>query len=127
MSLRRVIRWARDRAGATALEFALVLPPFVMLVFGGFYSAGLYFVASSMQNAVDAGARCAAINTSVCKDSTTTVTYVKSQFAASSVITPTFTATSPACGQQVTGTVTYVLDTGLSRISVPLSATACYP
>ena len=116
-----------NRSGATAVEFAMVLPAFMLLIVGGFSTASLLYVASSMKYAVEVGARCAAVNTTVCSDSTSTVSYVKSHFSASGAATPTFTSTTAACGHNVAGNVTYVIDTGLGKINVPVSAAACFP
>jgi Flp pilus assembly protein TadG len=103
------------------------MPAFFMLIIGGFYSAGLLHMVSSMQYAVQAGARCASVNSAVCASPASTVTYVQSRFTATGAATPTFASSTAACGHSVTGTVTYVLDIGLSKINVPLSASACFP
>ena len=116
-----------DRSGGAAIEFALVLPAFLMLVVGGLFTAQLLFVESSLQYAVEEGARCASIKTTVCSDSASTLSYVQSHFDAAGSATPTFTSTTAACGHSVVGTVTFALDTGLTKIDVPLSASACFP
>jgi Flp pilus assembly protein TadG len=121
------LAFRRDSRGTAAIEFAMVIPAFIMLIVGGFYAAGFYFAATSMQYAIDAGARCASINTATCPDTTSTLNYVKAHFAAASEVTPTFTASVATCGHNVTGSVTYVLDTGLQTINIPISASACYP
>jgi Flp pilus assembly protein TadG len=124
---RRLALKCGDRAGSTAVESALVFIPFIMLVVGGFYAAGLAFAAASMQFAAEAAARCAAVQTTVCTGSSTTVTYANSHYLASSLGTPTFTYSASGCGNVVSGTLTYVLDIGLSKINVPLTSTACFP
>jgi Flp pilus assembly protein TadG len=124
-SRRLPIKWS-DHAGSSAVEFAIVLIPFVMLVVGGFYAAGLAFAASSMQFAAEAAARCAAIQTTVCT-AATTVAYANSHDLASSLGAPTFSYSTTGCGHVVSGTLTYVLDLGLSKINVPLTSTACFP
>ena len=58
----------RARDGAAAVEFAITASAFIVMVMGGFYAAIMFFVATSMQFAVEAGARCASINTTVCAD-----------------------------------------------------------
>ena len=103
------------------------MPAFFMLIIGGFYMAGLLYVTSSMQYAVEAGARCASVSTTICTSAATTVTYAQSHFLAAGATTPTFASSTASCGHNVTGTVTYVLDIGLSKINVPLSAAACFP
>lgn len=117
----------RDTEGGTLVEFALVLPAFLMIMVGGFYVALLAFTASSMQNAVEMGARCASINTTVCSDSESTIAYAENHFSGTGSNAPTFTSTSETCGHRVSGTMTYALKTGLMTIDVPLSADACFP
>ena len=118
--------WA-DLAGALTVEFALILPAFVMVLVGGFYGCDLMFVASSMQYASQAAARCASVQATVCTDSTSIVAYANSHFAASGVSAPTFSYSASGCGHVVSASYTYVLDTGMVRFNVPLSSTACFP
>ena len=40
---------------------------------------------------------------------------------------PTFTASTPACGHQVAATVTLQIAAVLTNVSVPLTASACFP
>jgi Flp pilus assembly protein TadG len=54
---------ARSTSGATATEFAIVLPVFVAMLFGIFEFSRLIFVSSSVQWAVDRAARLAVIDT----------------------------------------------------------------
>ena len=116
-----------NQDGATAVEFAMVLPAFILLIVGGFYAAEMMHAAASMQYAVQAAARCAAVNTTVCTDSSSTVNYATSHATALGAGAVNFTSSTSTCGHVVTGTLTYALDTGLGKIDVPLSATACFP
>lgn len=50
-------RLRNDRKGATAAEFALMIPIFVMLMFGIVQVGILFFNYTSLQNAVGEGAR----------------------------------------------------------------------
>ena len=119
-------RFLADVRGAAAVEFALVLPMFLTLLIGGFFSAFLLFTAGGLHYAVERAARCARIQTSVCTDAAATQNYAQSQFSGYGV-TPTFTATSTTCGQQVTGSATFEMNIFVTRLSVPLTAEACYP
>jgi Flp pilus assembly protein TadG len=122
--------WSRFRdnsAGNTIVEFALILPAFIMIIIGGIYLALLTFTASSLHYATEAGARCASVNTTLCNSNTATATYALSRFLGPTGNPPTFTAVTATCGHSVTGSMTYKLDTGLADLSVPLSSTACFP
>ena len=116
-----------NRDGAGAVEFALVAPLMLMFIIGGMYLSMLGFTAASLHYAVEAGARCRSVNTTICTNAATTQTYAAAQFVKIAGDTATFTATTPACGNQVAGTVTFVLRAGVSRYNIPLSATACFP
>ena len=126
MSLGRFWRRLTDEAGTAAVEFAMVLPAFAVLIVGGVWMAQLLFETSSLHYAVEAAARCAAVNSVTCSSTTTIQTYAASKYYGPSYPAPTFVSTTGACGQSVTGTVTYVLNTGVTSISIPLSATACF-
>jgi len=113
------------RKGTTAVEFAVLLPAFVMLIVGGMFSAGLVFTLAAMHFAVEDGARCASVQTTICTNSSTIVSFAQSHY--NGLVSPTFTYSPSGCGHTVTGTVTYTLDAGLKTFSVPLSTSACYP
>jgi Flp pilus assembly pilin Flp len=118
--------WA-DKRGTTAIEFALVGPLFLMLLVGTFYMCMCLSVVASMHYAVQEGARCASVRTAVCADQTSTVSYTQSHYYGPHGL-PTFTYDpAAACGHAVTGSINYVLDLGLRQITVPISASACFP
>jgi Flp pilus assembly protein TadG len=124
--LRALMATLRCNAGTTAVEFAMVAPAFIALIVGSVYASQMVYETSSMRFAVEAAARCAAINTTTCSSTSTTQSYAASHYYGPSP-TPTFTASSATCGQNVSASATFALYTGLSTISVPLSASACYP
>jgi Flp pilus assembly protein TadG len=123
-------KWLRrmDDSGISTLEFALVLPPFLLITIGGMHLSMLGFTAASLHYAVEDSARCGAIQTTRCTSTTVTQAHAQSMFRNITGSTATFTANSGlACGYRVQGSVTYTLRTGLSTLSVPLTSTACYP
>ena len=126
MSRGRLWRRLRDERGTAAVEFAMVLPAFAVLIVGSIWMAQLMFETSSLRYAVEAAARCAAVNTNTCSSTTATQTYAASKYYGPVYPAPSFTATATTCGQSVTGTVTYVLNTGVTSITIPLSASACF-
>lgn len=56
-----MIKLARNQRGATAVEFALALPPFLILLFGSVQLAIIASARTGLQHAVDEGARYASI------------------------------------------------------------------
>jgi len=60
--MRRLLaRFRADRAGATALEFALVAGPFILLLLGSLEFGRVLWSQHSLQQVATAAARCAAI------------------------------------------------------------------
>ena len=119
-------RVCKHPGATTAVEFAILAPVFLLLLVGTVNMSLMLFTIGSMHYAVEDAARCASVKTTICSDAASTVTYAKTRFF-SAVVKPTFSATAAACGNQVTATATYAFVTGVSTISVPLSATDCFP
>ena len=116
--------WNDDR-GTTAVEFAIVGPVFIALVIGMLYLCWCLFALGSLHYAVQQTARCASVRTTVCGDVSAIASYAKTQYFGPSL--PTFTYAAAACGNSVNGTLNYVVRLGLTQVTVPLAATACFP
>lgn len=97
---------SKCRRGATAVEFALVAPIFLLIILGVFEVGRLFWIKSSMQYAVEESARYVMLNTSTTTSAletyaTTTVvgsftgdiTYVASKDTSTTPYTMTITAT----------------------------------
>ena len=108
--------------GVTAVEFAFVMPAFLALVLGGLSACVLLYSTVSLQDAAEQGARYYSI-----EGSTAAAAQTHAQGFYYGVGAPTFTASTPACGHQVTATLTLELAAVLANISVPLTASACFP
>jgi hypothetical protein len=87
------------------VEFALVASPFLMLLVGTVWASIVVSVNASSAAAAQS--------------------YAQSLY--SGVSSPTFTASTPSCGHQVNATLSLVLNAGMAKWTVPLSATACFP
>ena len=124
--IRKVRALRRDRDGAAALEFAMVVPAFIALTVGAMFTANAVFTVSSMHYASQAAARCASIQTTVCTSAGVIQAYATSHYAGPSV-SPSFVYSTNGCGHTVTGTVTYAMNVGSQTINVPVSTSACYP
>ena len=118
---------SRNQQGTTAVEFAIIAPVFIMLVFGTIGLCFALFLVGSLHFAVEDGARCASVKASICPDTDTTVAYTQSRYLGPNV-SPTFTPNlNAACGKSVTGSVNYSMNVGFRTFVIPISATACYP
>ena len=116
-----------DERGTTAVEFAIVGPIFIALVVGILYLGLCLLLVSSLHFAVEDAARCASVRTTVCKDGATTQSFAKSRYFGPG--SPTFAGPiAAACGNNlVSGSITYVAQLGLTKFSIPISASACFP
>jgi Flp pilus assembly protein TadG len=119
-------RFRRDQGGATAVEYALVLPSFVLLLFGVISTAQLGGAISGLHFAVEEAARCSAVNVTACGTSTTTVSFAQARYHGPA-IGAAFTSTTDGCGHTVRATGVFKLELAFTTLNVPLQATACYP
>jgi Flp pilus assembly protein TadG len=116
----------RDQQGTTAVEFAIVAPVFIALLVGTLALCVGLFLIGSLHFAVEDGARCAAVKTTICSDAATTVAYTQSRYFGPD-ISPTFTYAAAACGNSVSASINYSMNVGFRTFVVPISATACFP
>ncbi|GAA4762509.1 TadE/TadG family type IV pilus assembly protein [Novosphingobium ginsenosidimutans] len=116
----------RDQRGGGAAEFALVLPLFVLLVFGTINGSIMYSAQNQMHYAAQRAARCKAVDvTSACPDADA---YAKTMYNGPSLAGLTFTATDDAtCGWRITGSGQYELMSGFTSTTINIRADSCYP
>jgi Flp pilus assembly protein TadG len=123
---KQIYAW-NDERGTTVVEFAILAPVFILLVIGLIYMCIGLFTVGSLHYAVEEGARCASVKTTLCTDASTTIAYTQSHYFGPGT-SPTFTyAGATACGQSVSGSLNYVMNLGLTQLTIPVSATACFP
>jgi Flp pilus assembly protein TadG len=125
MSGRQVLRAVKSKSGTAAVEFALLLPALAMLTVGTLSGGLVMYSVSGLHNAVEAGARCYSVDSIACSSASAAQTYAQSRYYG--VSTPTFTASTPSCGHQVSGTLSVVFSAVVANWTIPLSAVACYP
>jgi Flp pilus assembly protein TadG len=112
-------------AGGVALEFALILPAFAMLMAGCLSVGLLVYSVASLHNAVEQAARCYSVNANQCGSASATQAYALSNYYG--VGSPVFAVSTPACGHQVSATLTIEFNAALVSWNVPVPATACFP
>lgn len=118
----------RDRSGANALEFAILLPVFLPLMFGIIEFGQMFWTQTALQHAVDMAARCATINSATCGTTSQIGTYAASQAYGLNLPSGTFTASTPSCGNQVSAAYAFTfLATAWFPVTVNLTARSCYP
>ena len=121
----RARRFLLCNQGATAVEFALVMPVFLALVLGGLSVSVLLYSNVSLQDAVEQGARCYSVDSGTCSSASAAQTYAQGFYHG---VGP---RPSPRprrlVGHQVVGSVTLQIAAVLANLSVPLTASACFP
>jgi len=117
----------RDQQGTTAVEFGIVAPVFIALLLGTIGLCVALFLVGSLHFAVEDGARCASVKTTICADGPTTIAYTQSRYLGPSGVTPTFTYAAAACGNSVSASITYSVNVLFKTLVIPISATACFP
>ena len=125
MKRRAVRSFAGCERGSTAVEFALLLPAFASLMVGTLYAGLVVYSAAGLHSAVEQAARCYSVNATTCGSSSAAVTYAQTQYHG--INSPSFTASTVSCGHQVSGSVTVGLNDVFANLSIPLTATACFP
>jgi Flp pilus assembly protein TadG len=129
--LRRFVRpLARDRGGATAVEFALIVTPLLLFLFGIEETARAMWIQSAINMAVEDGARYSSVSgpTGNCTAAGTVQSYAASRAWGMSLPSGDFTATTAACGCQVTASVPFTpIVPNLVPYNITLTASACFP
>ena len=126
--MKRFIRtfFTDDRA-ATAAEFALVVPVFLLLMFATINGSIMMSAITQMHYASERAARCLSVDVEGACLAGSIDTYANGLYNGPSLAGMSFVAGDLACGNQVVGSGTYQLVSGIEVTSVSLSSTACYP
>lgn len=119
-------RLVGDSAGAAAVEFALVVPIFLLLLIGIMEFGRLLWTQNALHYAVEEAARCSAIDSSLCGSATATQSFAATR-SGLDFATSVFTVTTASCGSEVAASYPFAFVAFLSRYSVTLKAQACYP
>jgi Flp pilus assembly protein TadG len=117
----------KDKGGATALEFAMCAPVFFALMMGIVELGLATWMQVTLQQGVEAAARCASIDTNNCASTSQIQAWAAAQSAGLSVPASVFTVTKASCGNQVQASYQ---PTYLPSFPVPvptLTASACFP
>jgi uncharacterized membrane protein len=127
------------RSGATAIEYAIVLPVLLLFILGIMDTGRLLWTYVTIYRATEAAARCAAIAAAVptavtCTNSTQTKNYAVAAAWGLAINASAFTVSNPACGMQVQASYDFRFVTpwfpgfgGSALGTKTLAATVCYP
>jgi hypothetical protein len=118
------VAFARNCDGAIAVEFATMLFPMLLLGLGTFDTGFALLTETRITFAVEAAAKCGAVNTTLCGSPTETAAYGASVAGVPGLPASGFIVTTAACGINVTASYPYA---GMILPVVTLTAGACYP
>jgi Flp pilus assembly protein TadG len=123
-----LLRICKNTEGATAVEFGLTAPGFLMLLTGSIIAGLVLWTQLGLQHGVERAARCASVNSSLCGTVAAIQDYAAKQALGLNPPSSMFTVTSPACGNQVSANYTFDFITKYFGLpSVSLNAQACFP
>lgn len=124
--LGRPTGFLRSDSGSSAVEFALISPVLMMLLFGILETSRAFWIQGALSYSVDQAARCAAVDNTNCGTTTQVKTFAAthSGFAFDPAV---FTVSNPACGRLVTASFPFQLSVPYIATSLTLTARACYP
>jgi hypothetical protein len=127
MGFARVLRHlATDRAGGTAIEFALIVSPLFALIFGGIQCGRVMWIQNALMYSVNQTARCATINTTTCGTTSGIQSYAAS-LAGAGFSAGDFQLIPDACGNHISGAHTISISFPFFSQDINLTADACYP
>lgn len=121
--------------GTVAIEFALLLPALLLFVLGLAECGRLFWAYTTLYRATEAAARCGAVNALICATATQIQNYAVTQAYGLTVDASAFTASTAACGVQVSASFPFTLMIPWVTVGTPtgafnvitLSTMACYP
>jgi len=134
--IRSVLSWRRLAwcgSGVTALEFALLLPFFVILLFGIIEFGQVLFLQAALQHAVTEAARCATISgaagsTPDCGSAGNVASYATTQAYGIAVASSVFSTSNPSGFNCVNASYPFNISIPLMpAINLTLTAKSCYP
>jgi Flp pilus assembly protein TadG len=107
------------------VEFGIIAPAFLLLLFGAIECGQMLWTQSSLQFAVEQAARCAVVNKTQCGTPSQIESYAASMVYGQSLSSSVFSATSAGCGTQVTASLPFTVL--VIPITVTLAASSCRP
>lgn len=114
-------RWTRDVSGSVAVEFALLLPVYIAVIFGIIEFGRMIWICNTLEFAAEQAARYGAVR-SASQTAATIETYARSQMLGMDSSNANLDFTVTPCGTTITVVGTYNFTTLISAY-VPILAT----
>jgi Flp pilus assembly pilin Flp len=119
----------RDEAGVSAIEFALTLPVFLLILVGIIEGALLMWTELGLQNGVEKAARCASVNDeTICVSESDIQVYAAQSTYGLNPPPSVFSVASKSCGNEVSANLEFksVFEV-FGAPSITLKAQSCFP
>jgi Flp pilus assembly protein TadG len=115
------------RNGSVAIEYGIILPVFLLLVIGLLDAGRLIWTQTTLDRAVEAAARCAAIDAVQCGTAAQVQDYAVGQAFGLTIDASAFTVAAKTCGVEVAVSYPFrLVIPWVARDALTLHATACY-
>jgi Flp pilus assembly protein TadG len=126
MKLKRIYR---DQAGASAIEFALTLPVFLLILMAISEGALLMWTELGLQHGVEKAARCASVDATLCASTSDIQTYAAQSSYGLNPPPSVFTLAKKACGNEVSANLehTFLFKVFGDAPSITVKAQSCFP
>jgi Flp pilus assembly protein TadG len=125
---RRSVRLREANGGAAAVEMALLMPVFLVFLFGICEFGRALWTQSALQYAVESAARCAVVNTTTCGTTTQIQTYAAGEVYGMTIPSTSFNVATPSCGTKVSISYAFTLIVPqLIPWAMTLNAQSCHP
>lgn len=116
----------RDEIGSLTVDFALIVTPLVLLIFGTMELGRMLWYQNALNYSVEEAARCASIDANNCGTSSQVKSYAAGRSGAG-FASAVFSTSTPSCGNQVNASYPLSLQIPFAPVSVTLTAQSCYP
>lgn len=126
-SSHKISAFGTSERGATAAEFALVFPLFAILTLTVINMSALLFGVTDLHFASQKTARCIALKSSDGIVGANNCLTDAPTLYTGPMMSVSFSQSAAGCGNTVTGSGSFKLLLGLKNVTVPVSASSCYP
>lgn len=117
----------RER-GAVAIEYGIILPVLIVLVFGLIDTGRLIWTQTTLDRATETAARCGAVDAVQCGTAAQVRDHAASEAYGLQIEASAFTVAAKSCGVEVKAEYPFkLLIPWIARTDLTLTASACYP
>jgi hypothetical protein len=103
----KALLFARHQGGASAIEFGITAPVFIMLLIGITEGGRLMWTQLGLQHGAEMAARCSVVNKALCGSVTTVQEYASQRSLGVNPPASTFSVETLPCGVQVRAIYNY--------------------